>query len=54
MLAHLTKLVENGTKLLICKTCLEYLDLVDQVAVGKVGGMNDFIEYATAYEVVTV
>ena len=54
MLAHLTKLVENGTKLLICKTCLEFLDLVDQVAVGKVGGMNDFIEYPTAYEVVTV
>ena len=54
MLAHLTKLVENGTNLLLCKTCLEYLNLMDQVAVGKVGGMNDFIEYASAYEVVTV
>jgi len=54
MLEHLTWLVENGTNLLICKTCLEYLNLMDQVAVGKVGGMNDFIEYAFAYEVVTV
>ena len=54
MLAHLTKLVENGTSLVLCKTCLEYLDLMDQVAVGRVGGMNEFIEQAVAYEVVTV
>jgi hypothetical protein len=54
MLAHLTKLVENGTLLVLCKTCLEYLNLTDQVAVGKAGGMNDFIEHAAACEVVTV
>ena len=54
MLTHLTKLVENGTNLLLCKTCLEYLDLLDQVAVGKVGGMNDLIEQAATCEVVTV
>ena len=54
MLAHLTKLVEKGTNLLLCKTCLEYLELTDQVAVGKVGGMNDFIQQASLYEVVTV
>jgi len=54
MLAHLTKLVENGTNLLLCKTCLEYLNLMDQVAVGKVGGMNDFIREASHYEVITV
>jgi len=54
MLEHLAKLVEKGTNLVICKTCLEYLELTDQVAVGKVGGMNDFIENASLYEVVTV
>ncbi len=54
MLAHLSKLVENGTNLVICRTCLEYLNLMDQVAVGKAGGMNDFIQEASAFEVVTV
>lgn len=54
VLEHLSWLVENGTDLLVCKTCLEYLNLMDQVAVGKVGGMNDFIEHASACEVVTV
>jgi hypothetical protein len=54
MLGHLTKLVEKGTNLVLCKTCLEYLELTDQVAVGKVGGMNDFIQEASQYEVVTV
>jgi len=54
MLAYLSKLVEKGTNLVICKTCLEYLELTDQVAVGKVGGMNDFIQQASLYEVVTV
>jgi hypothetical protein len=54
MLGHLSKLVEKGTNLVICKTCLEYLELTDQVAVGKVGGMNDFIQEASQYEVVTV
>lgn len=54
MLAHLTRLVEKGTNLVICRTCLEYLELTDQVAVGKVGGMNDFIQEASLYEVITV
>lgn len=54
MLGHLSKLVEKGTNLLLCRTCLEYLNLMDQVALGKVGGMNDFIENASQYEVVTV
>jgi hypothetical protein len=54
MLAHLAKLVANGCNLVLCKTCLEYLELMDQVAVGKVGGMNDFIEQSSRYEVVTV
>ena len=54
MLGHLSKLVEKGTNLVICRTCLEYLELTDQVAVGKVGGMNDFIREASLHEVVTV
>lgn len=54
MLAHLSKLVANGCNLVLCKTCLEYLDLMDQVAVGKVGGMNDFIAQASLSEVIAV
>jgi len=54
MLGHLSQLVEKGTNLVICRTCLEYLELTDQVAVGKVGGMNDFIREASLHEVVTV
>ena len=39
------KLLEGiGVKLLLCKSCLEYFKLVDKVAVGDVGGMNDIVK----------
>ncbi len=34
----------KGVELLLCKTCLDYFHLKDQVAVGIVGGMPDIIE----------
>lgn len=40
----LKELVEQGVLVLICSTCLQYFDLVDQVEVGVVGGMNDIID----------
>ena len=30
-------------RLVVCKTCLDYLGLTDQVRVGIVGGMTDII-----------
>jgi sulfur relay (sulfurtransferase) complex TusBCD TusD component (DsrE family) len=34
----------QGVELVLCKTCLDYFQLTDQVAVGVVGGMTDIIE----------
>jgi len=33
----------NGVRLIVCKTCLEYFGLLEQVRVGTVGGMGDII-----------
>jgi intracellular sulfur oxidation DsrE/DsrF family protein len=41
---QLQSLQEKGVLLVICNTCLKYYNLVDQVAVGIVGGMTDIIE----------
>lgn len=40
----LRALERKGVTLTICSTCLNYYGLVDQVAVGVVGGMTDIIE----------
>jgi sulfur relay (sulfurtransferase) complex TusBCD TusD component (DsrE family) len=34
----------NGTRLILCSTCLTHFGLMDQVQVGIVGGMGDIIE----------
>jgi hypothetical protein len=33
-----------GVELVLCKTCLDYFHLLDQVQVGVVGGMPDIID----------
>jgi len=38
------KMEQEGVKLIICKTCLDYYKISDKVAVGKIGGMPDIIE----------
>lgn len=35
---------EAGVELIICKTCLDYYQLTDQVVVGIIGGMPDIID----------
>lgn len=40
----LRTLETQGVELVLCKTCLDYFKLSDQVAVGIVGGMPDIIE----------
>ncbi len=43
-LEQLRVMEAKGVELVLCKTCLDYFDLTDQVAVGIVGGMPDIIE----------
>jgi intracellular sulfur oxidation DsrE/DsrF family protein len=43
VLAELRSLEAKGVHLVICKTCLDYLGLSDQVRAGVVGGMTDII-----------
>ena len=40
---QLCALVDKGTTLVICQTCLDYLGLRDKVRVGTVGGMGDIV-----------
>ena len=41
---ELTKLESMGSKIVICKTCLVYYNLLEEVAVGSVGTMVDIID----------
>lgn len=41
---QLRAMESQGVELVLCKTCLDYFHLADQVAVGIVGGMPDIIE----------
>lgn len=46
---------EKGTRIILCSTCLNYLDLTNAVQVGIVGGMADIIEaQARAGKVITL
>ncbi|MCX7609909.1 MAG: DsrE family protein [Anaerolineales bacterium] len=44
LLERLAQLENEGVRLIICSTCLNYFDLTDQVRVGTIGGMSDIIE----------
>lgn len=44
VLEVLHALESKGVHLVVCRTCLEYLGLLDKVEVGIVGGMTDIIE----------
>ena len=43
VLDELRSLETKGVHLIICKTCLDYYDVADKIAVGIVGGMTDII-----------
>ncbi len=44
VIASLKSLEAKGVRLILCSTCLNFFNLVDQVQVGIVGGMTDIIE----------
>lgn len=43
VLAELIMLEQRGVRLILCQTCLNAFELIDQVRVGIVGGMSDII-----------
>lgn len=44
VLETLQSLEKKGVRLILCSTCLNYFELIDQVRVGIVGGMGDILE----------
>lgn len=54
-LAELRVLVDDGVRLLVCRTCLEFYGMVERLAVGEVGNMAQIVELqAGARKVITV
>ena len=54
-LLGLTLLQGMGVRLVVCRTCLEHFQMIDKIAVGEVGGMNDIVALlCDADSVVTV
>ncbi len=54
VLDHLRRLEAQGVTILACTTCLEYLDLVDKVQVGKPTTMVKSIETMFGGNIVTL
>lgn len=51
---QLKELEEKGVQLLACKTCVDYYQVEDKLAVGTISGMATFIDLASKYEVITI
>lgn len=51
---HLQELENKGVKILACKTCVDYYEIASSMTVGTISGMNDFIDLAEKYEVITL
>ena len=45
----LTKLEKNGSKLLVCGTCLEYYNKINYIKVGNISNMDEILEALTSY-----
>ena len=55
VLEQLKMLEAKGVRLIVCSTCLNFLNLTDKVRVGIVGGMTDIIEaQARAAKLITL
>ena len=44
VLEELESLAEHGVRLIVCSTCLNYFELMDDLKVGTAGGMKDIVE----------
>lgn len=43
VLEELRSLAAKGVKLIVCSTCLNYFEVMDQLQVGTAGGMKDIV-----------
>ncbi len=44
VLEELQSLADKGVKLIVCTTCLNFFELLADLAVGEAGGMKDIVE----------
>lgn len=44
VLEELQSLLDKGVKLIVCTTCLNHFELLDDLKVGAAGGMKDIVE----------
>ncbi|KAB2337187.1 transcriptional regulator [Cytobacillus depressus] len=51
---HLKELEDKGVEVIACKTCVDYYEVENKLAAGKISGMPTFIELASKYEVITI
>ena len=54
VIEHLKRLEQQRVEISVCTTCLEYLDLIDQLLVGKPTTMIKSIESILDYDIVTL
>ncbi len=43
VIESLRAIEKKGTRLILCRTCLDYFGLLDQVGVGSIGKMTDIV-----------
>ncbi len=55
VLEELESLTENGVRLVVCTTCLNHFELMNDLKVGTAGGMKDIVDaQAEAEKVITL
>jgi len=55
VIEELKSLEKTGTKIIICKTCLNYFNLEDQIETGMIGTMHDIVDIQlNAGKVITI
>jgi len=55
VLEELRSLADKGVELLVCTTCLNYYQALDELAVGTAGGMKDIVQRQwDAQKVITI
>ena len=53
-LDHLKRLQEQGVKIISCRTCIEFLGLEGQIAVGEIGNMAGIQDILFSRRVLTI
>lgn len=52
--SFLKKLEERGVKIILCRTCVDYYELENEIAVGEIDGMVRILDILSKYQVLTV